>query len=778
MRMSTLGAIAGLIACGGGEPAGPPAAEAPPPADAAPARDLPNVVLVTLDTTRADHIGAYGYEGARTETLDALAARGQRFTRAYSPMPLTIPAHATLFTGLDIPHHDIRFNGDKPLSEDFTTLAELLKAEGYATAASISAFVTQRQWGFSQGFDAYFDTIPQPEGRGRAGNNQWHQERPAEDVVEDALAWLDSRPQDQPFFLWLHFYDAHLPNHPPRSYLEVYGDDIDHEDLYDAEIAYVDDQLQRVVGALDDTPTLWAIAGDHGEGRGEHLEVAHGYFVYNSTQQVPLILAGPGIAPEVVEQPVGLVDVAPTLLAALELEIPEGLDGRPQPGEPHPLYLETYQLRDRLGYSPHVGVVDGDWKYIHTPRPELYHQVEDGAEVEDRSAAEPEELKRMQELLLSLGVEAPSAEDRADLDPETVEQLAALGYIGGDFSDLDGPLPDPKDRGDVIRALQIGIIARIVGDPDRHKEAMREAITLDPKLVEPRIQLARQLGRDGELEEAAALLQEALEQRPESPQVLEPAMVALGQLGRLEQTLELCQRAITLKPESARFQEIYVGTLLNMGRQDEAIEHGVAYLEDFPDAHPVAAVLGNHLARVERLNEAVRFLLVAALAELPRMNVRRNLGHLAAATDNLEQALELIKAELEDYPGNQEARVQYALLLGKARRFEAQLEQVDILIKIGPDEPNFKQSRAMTLLNMGDAEGALAVLLEAQPQHPEHPGLMLMKANALKKLGRDEEAQAAFEQAKALKAKADAAPRPERQPRPRGKGKAQRGKAP
>ena len=269
----------------------------------------PNVVLITLDTTRADRIGAYGYDAAATDNMDTLAEAGRRYQYAYSPLPLTIPSHASIFTGFYPPTIDLRNNGTGTLQDDSYTLTEHLRKHGYATVGSISAFVTSSDWGFQQGFEKFYDELP-PAKQG----DFWHNERPGKEVVDDLLEWLGSRESDQPVFAWAHFYDPHFPYDPPSSYAnEVKGKP------YDGELAYVDDQIGRLMSVLDPSNTVYVIVGDHGESLGKHGELTHGLYVYDDTQRVPFIISGPGVTPDVIDESVSIVDVSPTLLDVLGL---------------------------------------------------------------------------------------------------------------------------------------------------------------------------------------------------------------------------------------------------------------------------------------------------------------------------------------------------------------------------------------------------------------------------------------------------------------------------
>ena len=756
MRASTAVCLLllGSTACVGGaasEPDEPAAAAAADPAAAptAPVRTdrareqgLPSVVLVTMDTTRADYLGAYGRADAHTENFDALAASGRRFARAYSPVPLTIPSHSTLFTGLNPYHHGVRNNGDSVLEGELTTLAEYLWASGYDTAASVAAFVTQRQWGLNQGFEVYMDQLPEPEG-GQA-RNEWHLSRPGDQVVDDALSWLEGRQSDRPYFLWVHLYDAHSPYKPPGDYAEI-------KDLYAAELAYQDDVLGRLIEGIGDDDTLWVVAGDHGEARGRHFELTHGLFVYNATQHVPLVIAGPGIAPEVIEQPVGLVDVTPTVLSLLGLEIPEGLDGRPQPGSPHPIYMETHQLTDQYGYAHHSGIVDGDYKLVATPRPELYSMLSDEDEQVDLAGDKPEELARLQAALAGLEVIPRERAGDSEIDPETLAQLAAMGYIGATDAP-EGPLDDPKDHRDVIELLQRASLEQMLGARDKEAPLLERALELEPRLLQPRVRLSRIYMQESRPDEAAAQVEELLEYNGESSVALENAVLIYLQQGEAGRAHELAEAGVILDPESTRFREFYVITLLQQGERDEALRYGLDFLRGHPEAYAVAAVLGISLAHDGDWKQAEPLLRLAARAEEPRRDVHRYLGAMAAATHHEQEALAHFEAELENHTQNLQARALYAKLLGQLERYGGQLQQIDALIRLSPKNPDNYQARAMTLLSLGRAQDALDAAQAGLEKFEGHPGLQLMVANALKKLGRDDEALAAFELAKQYKA--------------------------
>lgn len=747
------------------------ACSSPAPAPATPTAVVPaerpvpavhtNVLLITLDTTRADHLGSYGYDKGATPHLDALAARGQRFEWAYSPLPLTIPSHATLFTARDVYRHGVRNNGASVLREEETTLAERLHAAGYDTAATVAAFVTQRHWGFAQGFDAYFDDLGRQ--RGERNQNQWKQERPANEVVDDAVGWLQSRSPARPFFLWVHVYDVHAPWEPPPEYRERFGDQ-----PYDAELAYVDAEVGRLLGALGPEldRTLVVAVADHGEGLGGHAELFHGLFTYNATQRVPWIMAGPGVpAGDVVTQPVGLVDVTPTILQRLGLPVPQppDVDGRPQPGHPKPLYLESWQLTERMEYAPHVTVVDGPLKYIDLPRPELYHQLTDVRELEDLAPSRAEDVARFRKLIEDMAIPDPVVRVD-DLDAEVQARLAALGYVSGDLTDVARlSLPDPKDRIPVIRALQAADRARSAKRPEQAEAELRKALELDPQLVEARIRLARMLSEQGRTAEARGWVEEAVAMRPDSFMNLVTAAMINAQAGHADRALELADQALAIQPDAEPAMEVKVSALFIRGMPEAAIVAAQSFLERQPDAAGVAGRLGVALARAGRMKEAAPLLARGLDTEYPREGVRDQVALFEAANGNHDGAVALLRAELADRPTQLETRSLLAGILAEARRYQDALAETDTLIRLDPTKVGNYARKVGLLITLGQLDAAQATVERGLALDPGHPEILLALANLQSKQGKQDLGQATFQRAQ--EALRQRAPTPSSPPR-------------
>ncbi len=704
----------------------------------------PDVVVVTLDTTRADRIGAYGYKDAKTDAIDRLANEGIRFDNAYSPLPLTIPAHATMFTGLLPFHHNIRNNGDNVLAPEFTTLAEILRKEGWATAASVAAFVTTRQWGFSQGFDAYFDSLPEDGDR-----NYWHTERSADLVVDDALNWLAGQPEDKPVFLWVHLYDAHYPFQLRGEYAESMKDR-----PYDGEIAFVDDQIARLVDAFAGRNVLWSLIGDHGEGLGDHHELSHGLFAYNATQHVPWIVSGAGIPAGVVKEPVSTADLTPTLLRMLSLPVPAGLDGKPQPGSPTTPYAESYQLSERFRLAPHRAVVDGTLKLIATPKPELYDLAADPNEQKNLAAERPDDVARLQKLLEAMNAAPPSTK-KASLDADTLSQLAALGYVSGGGDEGIDPLtlPDAKDYEPLIAGvskLERGAAGRT---PEQLLAEVDALIAMKSDAFELRMRKLPLLAKLGRREEARQFAEETANLFPARARVWVTLASMSIREGDLEQALGYARRGVEADPAEGAAYEAVVEALFRLKRVDDALAEAAAAMKVDPKNYGVAALLGQHYLSAQDYSNAEKNLRLAVSGPNPRRGARYQLALLALGAGVRADAYNLLEAEVKEYPGYQMARRLLSRMLAEDQRWLDQREHAAFLARANPQDPVVLRGLAQCLFNLQDYPGARTTLDEALLYAPEDPDVLLLHANLLAKEGNREEGLKVLAQANAANEK-------------------------
>lgn len=478
-------ALAVLVAsCGRDRPA-------PAPASVASAPGAPrHLVLVTIDTLRADRVGAYGYSPSRTPVLDGLAANGLVAERAFAVAPVTLTSHASLLSGLYPTKHGARHNGIA-VAPGIPTLATTLKAAGFATGAFVAAFPLERRFGLAPGFDVYGDRLP----RGRNGRPA--DERAGAEVVDEALAWRRAIGQGRSF-LWVHLFEPHAPYGDPR-------DGRNPIERYDDEIAEADRQVGRLLDGLgaDRAGTLIVVTADHGEAFGEHGELGHSLFVYDTTLRVPLILHGPGVPSGRIRDDIALVDVAPTVLRWLGIAAPP-MDGeviatdrrlRSSEQAPRTLYAETFAPYEDFGWSPLRSVRAGGLKFIQAPTPELYDLGADPRETTNVVTGRPDDVSRMRRTLAAMastppgpGAAATSAEDR--------RRLQSLGYLAGQGPAEGRPLADPKDRRALAAQLAEITSGELTGGA--LEQALREVLRADPGNPQAEVRLGYVRYADGD----------------------------------------------------------------------------------------------------------------------------------------------------------------------------------------------------------------------------------------------------------------------------------------
>jgi len=644
------------------------------PAEARPSKPSlrPNLLLITIDTLRADHVGAYGYAAAETPALDRLAREGVRFERAVSAVPLTLPSHATILTGRTPPHHGLRNNGAGALPANRPTLATALSEAGYRTGAFVGSFVLDHRFGLSRGFDVYDDEIA----RDASGMRSLEAERPASEVADRALAWLGRVAEDRaaPFFGWVHFYDAHAPYVPPEPYASRHRDA-----LYDGEVAFVDAQVARLLEFLDRRglagSTLVAVASDHGEALGEHGELTHGLLLYEPTLRVPLILRGHGLpAGKSVAAPVGLVDLAPTLAGLLGARFetpgtsPSGppLDGRDlsaaltsgrEPAETA-VYSETEYPRS-FGWSGLSALRRGRVKYISAPRPELYDLSRDpqeavnglapGARRADLEAA----LSTMRE-----GAAVPGAvPGRAD---ETAARLASLGYIsGGTARGTASPilLRDPKDMVPLFREFERANWSLQSGRLDDAARRLEPLVASDPKNAVFRGLLAEAYRRGKNYPRAIALYRRAVADAPGDSDARYNLAVTLQEAGRTDEALAELETAIHADASRPEAHNALGIALAARDRPADALkEFDRAAALDSRDAR-AQNNRGNVLRQMARFDDSEKAYRRAIELSPRYAEAWNGLGALEVARDRPAAAVPIFQRALELAPGYHEARL-------------------------------------------------------------------------------------------------------------------------
>jgi arylsulfatase A-like enzyme/Flp pilus assembly protein TadD len=642
------------------------------------------VLLLSIDTLRADHVGCYGASNAHTPNLDTIGAQGVRFEVALSPAPLTLPAHASLLTGLEPPAHGVRHNSIHRLEAGLPTLAERMRDAGYATAAFVGALVLDRRFGLDRGFDLYDDRTS-----GRVSAGTGYAERTADEVVEAALGWLEAAPDR--FFLWVHFYDPHMAYKPPAGFASAFA-----SNPYAGEIAFVDAEIGRLLRAIQarwgEGGLLVVATSDHGESLGEHGEATHSYTIYEATQRVPLLLSGPGLQPGTVAPgPASLLDVAPTILAWVGAQpLPEaaGRDLRELLGsdelDSRSLYMETVATQLDFGWSALLGVRSGRFKYIRAPRPELYDLARDPGETRNRAADEPAlaaELDGLLERHLAGPSRPPSTvelpeEDRARLRslgylaPETLEDRGPLGRVGG---------TDPKDAMGVLRELTLAQADLHEGRAEQALARLRALGDTANTVVAHRAAAALAAGDPAGAERAARA---ALAREPGRTDMRILLARALAQQGR-ENEANLALAALALDVAPAAW------VALGAARGELAAGHGQAALRRL------------ELARARHPDD---------------LSLAKAHGNLLEAAGRLEEALAAREAALAlapDEPGAANDVAWTLALLGQ--QLERAVELARRAVAEGGDDPALLDTLATVLLRRGDAQGALDAIQRALP---------------------------------------------------------------
>jgi len=615
----------------------------------------PDLILITVDTARADRVGAYGYARPTTPRLDLLAAGGVLCERAFSSAPITLPAHATLLTGTEPYAHGVRSNGFHSLPDAATTLAELLRERGYRTAAVLGGYPLAKRFGLAQGFEVYDDDF----GAGGAV------ERRAAEVARRGaalIAKLSAESPDRPLFLWAHFYDPHDPYEPPPPF-DRFGPDP--SGRYDGELATADAGLGTLLDAYarraEARAAVIAVAGDHGEGLGEHHEPTHALFVYDSTLRVPLVIQAPGLAAgRRLAAPVALRDLGRTLLDLIGLET--SFPGRsfaawlddPRMVEPRALYAESYLPLLEFGWSPLRAIRDGRWKLIAAPEIELYDLGADPTEQRNLAARHPEIAAR---LTAQLPADAGRFAAGAALSAEESAKLQSLGYLAGGSrpANLDaGARPDPKAMVAVHDLLLAAREAKRGREFAAAERALEQAIGLDPPNPTLRRELAQVLLKRGRTAAAEAALSAALESAaPEVQAELQQELEQVRRIGALARGEKVAPGPAL--PGAAGLH-LRAAELIEAGRAAQAeplLRQAIAVEPDYAAAHNDLGVL---LSRSGRLGEALRELRRAVELEPSAARYHNALGVALARSGRMSEAAQAFEAALALDPEYQDAR--------------------------------------------------------------------------------------------------------------------------
>jgi arylsulfatase A-like enzyme/Tfp pilus assembly protein PilF len=683
------------------------------------------VILISVDTLRADHLPAYGYTKLQTPHLDTLARDSILFENAYSHCPLTLPSHLSILTGLLPADHGVRDNiGYRFDGGTHKTLSRILKAHGYTTGGAVSAYVLRGTTGIRDSMDFFDDSVAGP---GGGVQDLSLAQRPGRETVERALAWAEGV-KSRPFFLFLHIYEPHTPYEPPEPFRSRYGP------TYDGEIATSDaiigDFLEELKhkGVYDSS--IIVFLSDHGEGLGEHGEQEHGILLYREVLHVPLLLKLPRSreAGTRLSEPVGLVDVMPTVTALLGVETPEHLDGtslldpgaRKESSEGRGVYAETYYPRIHLGWSELRSLVDARYHYIDGPKPELYKVIEDRAETADARSSEPTVARRMK---AELGRFEPRFSGPTEIDPEAAEKLRALGYLSGTSPVGDGEkLKNPRDEIHLNEDLKAAFQLEREGRDDEALRALRQLLKSDPGCFDAQRQLAGTLARLGRYQEAAEAYKQAMRL---SPSLATDVALSLGQMeldmGRLDEAAANARAA--LKDEPGHAHELLASVALSRGDVAGAETEARLSLAEGPDPS-AAMVLARVYIRRSELPRALAALDEAVAPEgaggrVPGFEYVR--GDVLARLGRYPEAEASFRNEIRSFPKDSNAYASLAVVLALAGRSKNEIhELLESMVRAKPTRETALQAKK-TLEFIGDQEGANAWQHWARPQKSGSP---------------------------------------------------------
>ncbi len=605
-----------------------------------------NVILISMDTTRADHLGCYGHKEIRTPHIDALARSSQRFERCFSSVPITLPSHTTILTGLYPNRHSVRDNGTFTVPEDIPTLATILGSEGWWTIGVIGAFPLTTPFGLQRGFDVWDENFGT---RKKQILPLAFEQRPADRVTRTALRLLEEN-GDEPFFLFVHYFDPHRPWEAPALYAKQYRDS-----PYDAEIAFTDAWIGQLLEGVRDMGltdrTLVILTADHGEGLSDHEEETHSFLLYNGTIRVPLLISGPGIEPGVVDRPVSLADIAPTVLDLLGIEPPSAMDGislLKSPPADRLIYSESLAGRLQHGWNDMRAAVVGDRKLILGPESELYDVLDDLSETHDLHTIEPETVEHLEDRLRQ-AIETTDSlhtlQDRFSVaEPDIRAGLEALGYVVADHVDRDwsefGTLIAENDPRLHLDLVEVQSIARSLVNEGRIPLALEivdAALVREPedtKLLELEL-IAHLIAGDGEAAVIYAGRLEALE-TPDSKR-LRLFATARKMAGDFENALKYIHRA-QLLDEDPSLRHLEVDLLFGMGRDEEAQSLLEYMLEEDSCDQEGLRMLGISRRRsgnLDGMEKAYRRMLACDPRDVQALF---NLGNVRLERGNLEQA--------------------------------------------------------------------------------------------------------------------------------------------
>ncbi len=665
--------------------------------------DSTNIVLVTLDTLRADHLGCYGYNAIKTPNIDRLAQDGILFTNVYSPVPLTLPSHVSIMTSQYPTKHGIQNNGTFVLPDSAKTLAEILKDSGYKTGAVIASYVLASNFGMNQGFDDYDEDVYQNMDKMQINIPNY---RTGKVVTDSAKGWL-SQNHKKPFFLWVHYFDPHTPYDPPPPFDQSYKGS-----PYDGEIAYTDQCLGQLfkemkkLSLLENTCII--VVGDHGEGLWEHNEKEHGVFIYDTTLRVPLIMCYPKLFKKgnKITSLVRTIDIMPTILELLDIRVKgddlQGmslvslLTGKEKQTNLN-LYCESRYSKLSFNWAPLEGIVTFDgWKYINAPKPELYHLEKDPHEKENLLLKDPGKAKlikeRFQKLKKDLSIKSLEQEGARTIvvSPEMRERLSSLGYISysGSNNEADSLLPDPKDKTSLLAQIEAAQDLEAKGEIGQAIHNYEEALREDPKNKVVLYCLGLAYKNSAEPKNALSNLKKLEELDPQNFDCQNALGLVYDMLGEPEKAINAYKEALRLNPKIAYIHDNLGNVYLKINALDLAAHEfqQVSSLSQNPiiTSMAIGNLGGIYLRQGELENAAKKFKKSIRLNSLNR-DARISLADTYYHLGDIDQSINEWKNILDIWPDDYILNFRLAQLFLEADKSDQAILYLKKCIRIRPD---------------------------------------------------------------------------------------------
>jgi arylsulfatase A-like enzyme/Tfp pilus assembly protein PilF len=688
-----------------------------------------NVLLITMDTTRADHLPMYGYKNVKTPNLDRLASDSFVFEDAVSQVPLTLPSHTSIMTGRLPIGHGVRDNAGFFLDPGETTLAEELKGLGYSTAAFVSAFVLDSKWQLDQGFDLYYDNFNLAQFQ---DVNPGDIQRRAEDTEIEASHWLDAN-KDHKFFAWVHYYDPHEPYDPPEPYTSEYPDK-----PYDGEIAYTDEYVGKLLTKLDELKvsdkTIVLIAADHGESLGEHNEATHAMFVYNTTQHVPLLIHVPGSSGGRVKGIVRLVDMMPTVLELLGVKVPSSVQGKSlysmmngKEDLRRSAYSESVYAELHYGWSPLESLTTQQYRYIQAPRPELYDRINDPGEtknlVTEKSSIAKVLKDQLQEIVATNSRKNLSGPVK--MDPETEEKLKALGYIGNTATATEESRKiDPKDKIHLARGIDESLNALRDHKYKKSLELILPVLQEDPDMTDAHFTAGVAYIGLNQLDQGIDELLKTLALRPDHTHALYNIGYAYELKGDLKEAISWYEKVLRIEPKHLFATMKLANIHRELNEPDKARPYYLTALKSYQNAldetqgekskSALLSTLGEINFGAGQILPAERNFEEAIKLNPAREDLHYNLAQIYEVKGDIASAVEAYKKEIEVAPKNLKAYNNLGLIYKNTNRLNEAAICFQKVVELDPAEPRGYILLATTYERLGRTSDAGRIIQEAR----------------------------------------------------------------